>query len=337
MITPLSTSHALAYLNTALDVTAPTSAIVDALHALHPNALDETTLGACWQVLWETKVPLPAAFRTASTQLDCCGTGGSGQGHFNVSTTVAFVLAAAGLPVVKFGNRSATGQVGSSDLLGQLGLLPAGQTLETIATGFSQTGLAFLHAPLVYPNLAHLGPLRKALGHPTVFNVLGPLLNPVGPTHRLLGVYNAPLAKRIASGLALGCFGPIERAWVVTGPTGEDELGLHTDLPNHMWEVCHGQANPLQQATGLVFPPPQLALTPTSPLSNADVFLALLRGDNTDTLAYWQVCLNAAAGLCVAGLCDTLLEGLQDAKALLASGAPMDQFKRLQEALQPRG
>jgi anthranilate phosphoribosyltransferase len=171
-----------------------------------------------------------------------------------------------------------------------------------------------------------------------VFNVLGPLLNPVSPTHRLLGVSDKTLAITVAHGLAHGCFGLIDRAWVVTGPKGEDELGLHPDLPNHIWEVSQGKVQPLSvyQSSSLVFPPPSfspnLAVTLTIPPSNKDLFLALLRGENIDSSVYHQVCLNAAAGLCIAGYCDTISTGLQEAKTILASGVLVEQLQRLQHS-----
>ncbi|MBX9690829.1 MAG: hypothetical protein K2Z81_00485, partial [Cyanobacteria bacterium] len=154
--------------------------------------------------------------------IDCCGTGGSGINKFNVSTTVAFVLAADGLPVIKFANRSASGKSGSVDFLEALGVatsVPA-STYERI---LAKTNLLFLNAQDVYPQMRSLAPLRRKIGKPTIFNYIGPLLNPTKPSFRLLGVSNLNMLEVMAR--YLSAYEPrLKRALLVHSQSGLDEL-----------------------------------------------------------------------------------------------------------------
>src|SRR3546814_9574888 len=153
---------------------------------------------------------------------DTCGTGGDGSGAINVATAVAFVAAAAGLPVAKHGNRSVTSRCGSADVLEQLGAkldVPA----EVSRKALDETGVCFLFAPRYHPGLRHAGPVRRALKVRTIMNVLGPCVNPAEPGVQLLGVADPRLLEPVARTLAaLG----VERALVVHG-AGLDEIALH--------------------------------------------------------------------------------------------------------------
>src|SRR5262249_50858772 len=119
--------------------------------------------------------------------IDCCGTGGSGSGKFNTSTAVAFVLAAAGLKVIKFGNRSASGSSGSVDFLMKCGF-PTSIKSDAVETIFERTNVLFLNARDVYPAVGSLAEIRKKIGKPSILNYIGPLLNPARPSFRILGV-----------------------------------------------------------------------------------------------------------------------------------------------------
>ena len=140
------------------------------------------------------------AFRKAATpfpqvdfaSIDCCGTGGDGSNTINISTTAALVAPDFGLKVAKHGNRSVSSQSGSADLLEQLGV-NIQQTPDTAAKALSNAGVSFLFAPLYHPGIRHAMPVRTALKTRTLFNLLGPLLNPVAPKFQLLGVYDAAL------------------------------------------------------------------------------------------------------------------------------------------------
>ncbi|HYE04935.1 MAG TPA: anthranilate phosphoribosyltransferase [Planctomycetota bacterium] len=154
--------------------------------------------------------------------LDLCGTGGSGLARFNVSTTAAFVLAAAGVPVAKHGNRGSRRPDGSFDLLDALGI-PFALTGEQHARLRRETGVCFLFARAMHPAVAAVAPMRKAAGRRTIFNLAGPLANPCRPRRQLIGVIDERTARVVAAALAaLGC----ERACVVWGAPGIDEFSI---------------------------------------------------------------------------------------------------------------
>ena len=153
---------------------------------------------------------------------DSCGTGGDGSRTINLSTAVAFVAAAAGLPIAKHGNRSVTSKCGSADVLEQLGVR-LDVSPETSRRALDQAGICFLFAPQYHPGLRHAGPVRRALKVRTVMNMLGPCVNPARPAVQLLGVADPALLEPVATTLAgLG----VERALVVHG-AGLDEVALH--------------------------------------------------------------------------------------------------------------
>jgi anthranilate phosphoribosyltransferase len=167
--------------------------------------------------------------------LDTCGTGGDDSGSFNVSTCAAFVAAGAGARVAKHGNRAMTSKCGSADVLEALGakidLLP-----EQVATCIERAGVGFMFAQAFHPAMKHVGPARREIGIRTVFNLLGPLTNPAGATHQLLGVAKPQLVDKLAAVLArLGS----EHALVVHGEDGFDEISI--TAPTYVAELCEGQ------------------------------------------------------------------------------------------------
>jgi anthranilate phosphoribosyltransferase len=154
--------------------------------------------------------------------VDVCGTGGDGANTFNVSTGVAILLASMGLNIAKHGNRSVSSLSGSSDVLHALGI-KSDTTAEDAAKSLEKRHVSFLHAPAFYPVLAKLAPIRKSIGTRTIFNVLGPLLNPAPLTHQLMGVYDRELLQPAADAIrARG----IKNAIIVHGSDGLDELTL---------------------------------------------------------------------------------------------------------------
>ncbi len=154
--------------------------------------------------------------------VDTCGTGGDGANTFNISTAVAFVSAALGVKIAKHGNRSASGKVGSADVLENLGL-PLNVSSEKVVGALKNLGITFIFAPFWHPSLVNLAPLRKSLGVRTIFNLLGPLVNPLRPRSQVLGVAKANLLDPIS--LALKGMG-LKRAVVVHGAGGLDEASL---------------------------------------------------------------------------------------------------------------
>src|SRR6184192_1348486 len=158
--------------------------------------------------------------RVGGLLVDTCGTGGDKIKTFNVSTTSAFVVAAAGIPVAKHGNRSFTSKCGSADLLEQLGL-NLDTDPENVERSIDEVGIGFLYAPNFHPAMKNVGPVRREIGVRTVFNLLGPLTNPAGANAQLIGVAAAGLTEPLARVLAeLGTF----RAFVVHGADGLDEI-----------------------------------------------------------------------------------------------------------------
>lgn len=151
---------------------------------------------------------------------DTCGTGGDGKNSVNVSTGAAIIVAAAGVPVAKHGNRAISGRTGTADVLAALGVpveLPAPMAAEVLA----DANITFLFAPEFHPAMKYAGPPRRELGVPTIFNVLGPLINPASATHQLVGTFSDELRPMMAA--ALGTLGS-QRAWVVRGEDGLDEI-----------------------------------------------------------------------------------------------------------------
>ena len=161
--------------------------------------------------------------------LDTCGTGGDGTSTVNVSTAAAIVVAACGVPVVKHGNRAASGKTGSADVLGALGVAVDVEP-AVMRRSLDELSIAFLFAPRFHPGLRAVAPLRRQLPFRTIFNLVGPLCNPAGPTHQLVGVPSRGDARRMAEVLAASDL--VRRALVVTGSDGLDEVTL--DGPTHV-------------------------------------------------------------------------------------------------------
>lgn len=256
---------------------------------------------------------------------DSCGTGGDASGTINVSTAVAFVAAAAGLPVAKHGNRSVTSRCGSADVLEQLGVrldVPA----EVSRRALDEIGICFLFAPAYHPGLRHAGPVRRALGVRTVMNVLGPCLNPAEPPVQLLGVADSRLIEPVARTLAsLG----VADALVVHG-SGLDEVALHgpTDAIRLSGRALERLTITPEDA-GLRRTPVE-ALRGGGPAENAERLRSLLLGRGTASERQ-IVALNAGALLMTAGLAADLKVGVEGASAVLASGAAYRRLRDLGE------
>jgi anthranilate phosphoribosyltransferase len=257
--------------------------------------------------------------------VDTCGTGGDGLRTFNVSTTAGLVAAGAGAGVAKHGNRAVSSASGSADVLEALGVrldLPAARVAECI----DEVGFGFLFAPAHHPAMRHAGPVRSSLGVRTIFNVLGPLTNPVGARRQLVGVFDEALVLPIAETLReLGS----ERALVVHGFEGLDELSPAGP------SMC-ADASPAGVTVGTI-DPAALGLAPSrtedlaggDAATNARLLRALLdgeRGPRRDA-----VTLNAGAALVAAGLADDLPAGLTLATAAIDDGRARLTLDRLVE------
>jgi anthranilate phosphoribosyltransferase len=260
----------------------------------------------------------------AASAIDTCGTGGDGARTFNISTTAAFIVAAAGIPVAKHGNRAMSSQCGSADLLEALGVkmdLPP----ERIEACLQQCGIGFMFAPVYHQSMRHAVGPRRELGFRTIFNVLGPLTNPAGAKYQLLGVYQPGLTEVLAEVLRrLGA----ERVMVVHGAGGLDELSLAGEN-----KVSYLERGAVRTFT---FTPETVGLATAANEElrggtageNAAVTEGILtdseRGPKRDV-----VVLNAAAALMVADCVSDLREGIALAGTLINNGAAYRKLEDL--------
>jgi anthranilate phosphoribosyltransferase len=258
--------------------------------------------------------------------VDTCGTGGSPSRRvwaFNVSTVAAFVVTAAGGRVCKHGNRAASSTSGSADLLDALGVVfdlgPAG-----VARCVAEVGMGFCFAPRFHPAMRHVGPTRRELGVPTVFNFLGPVANPARVRRQVVGVSDPAMAERVAGVLrARGS----ERALVVFGHDGLDELTTSTTstvLDLHDGVVRTSLVDPVE--LGLELAPPE-AVKGGDAARNAAICEAVLGGERGPRRDI--VLLNAAAGLVAGGVVEGLSEGLEAAAAAVDEGRAAAVVDRL--------
>jgi anthranilate phosphoribosyltransferase len=259
--------------------------------------------------------------------VDTCGTGGGRVGTLNISTAAAFVVAGAGVPVAKHGNRSYTSRSGSADVLEALrvniDLTPAA-ALEVLRS----VGLTFLFAPTYHPAMRHVGPIRKELGVPTIMNLVGPLANPAGVIRQVVGVSDAGRAKLVAETLAvLGT----KHALVLHAAVGMDEISPSGSTL--VWDVSERGVNTWEVepgAFGLECDDLE-ALAGGEPADNALRIERLLAGD-AEKVVRCAVLLNAAAALYVSAQGWSLDEAVGRAKESLASGAAAQVLARLRKA-----
>jgi anthranilate phosphoribosyltransferase len=260
--------------------------------------------------------------------LDTCGTGGDGANTFNISTAAALVAAAGGATVAKHGNRSVSSKSGSADVLEALGV-SLDCTADRLSEILLEVGIAFLFAPAHHAATRHAVGPRRALGVRTLFNVLGPLTNPAGAQHQVMGVFSPDLVEPIGQVLAdLGA----KHALVVHGAGGLDEFSL--EGPNLVSEIQNGSCqtylfNP--EEAGLMGAPVS-ALGGGEARDNAKILRAIFDGEvspRSDAVAF-----NAGAALYAADRADSIADGVVQAQALLANGRVQSKLNALVEASQ---
>ena len=261
--------------------------------------------------------------RAPEGAIDTCGTGGDGKGTFNISTCAAFVVAGAGVPVAKHGNRAISSRSGSADVLKELGVNIEASP-ETISHCIAECGLGFMFAPAHHAAMRHVAQVRTELGTRTIFNLLGPLANPAGAKYQIVGVFGKEWVEPIAQVLAL--LGTV-RAWVVHGSDGLDELtttGISDVALVDAGKVSTFRISP--RNAGLPDARPE-DLTGGNAVENAAHIRAVLgglRGPLRDI-----VLLNAAAALLVAGKAKTLREGVALASESIDSGKALAVLEAL--------
>lgn len=257
--------------------------------------------------------------------VDTCGTGGDGAHTINISTAAAFVAAAGGAIVAKHGNRSISSKCGSADVLEALGVkLDVG--IEGVERCLEVARIGFMFAPAHHPAMKHVMPVRRSLGVRTAFNLLGPLTNPAGARRQVIGVYSPRVGRVMAEALAeLGS----EHVLVVHGD-GLDEITL--DGTTTLWELRGGTVREwttTPEELG-VLRAPLATLKGGDASQNAAAVESVLAGEpgpRGDAVA-----VNAGAALYVAGLADSLREGVDQARALLAAGAAVAPLEALRAA-----
>ena len=265
--------------------------------------------------------------RAPEGAIDIVGTGGDGKGTLNISTATAFVVAGAGVPVAKHGNRNLSSKSGAADALTALGM-DVMKGPDAAETALERAGITFLMAPMHHPAMKHIGPTRVELGTRTVFNLLGPLTNPAGVKRQLTGAFSRAWIRPMAEVLrALGS----ETAWLVHGSDGTDELsicGTSWVAALRDGEITEFEVHP--EEAGLPAHPFE-AIIGGEPAQNAAAFLSLLAGERG---AYRDaVLLNAAAALVVAGKVGTLYDGAILAAESIDSGAALERLEALKAVL----
>ena len=293
------------------------AALVTALHLKGESAEEIASFA---QVLQGYAITVSPKIR--GMLVDTCGTGGDGAGTFNISTAAALVAAGAGVPVVKHGNRSASSSCGSADVLEALGVridLSADQCCAVI----EETGIGFLFAPLFHPALRNAAKVRKDLGFSTIFNLLGPLLNPARAQARLCGVYSPDLVPVFAACLqSLGA----ERAMVVHGG-GLDEITVSGSTL--VTELSHGALRTFTitpEGFGIPRSPPE-ALAGGSVAANARIIRDILSG--AGGAARDVTLMNAGAAIYLGGLAPDLAGGIARAEEAIDSGAAREKLEAL--------
>jgi anthranilate phosphoribosyltransferase len=258
--------------------------------------------------------------------IDTCGTGGDGAGTFNISTAVAIVMAGAGAHVAKHGNRSISSNSGSADVLEALGVRITDVSPEEAGRSIREVGIGFLFAPALHPAMKHAQPVRKALKTRTVFNLLGPLVNPARASAQLIGAPSLESAKLMAEALAeLGT----RRAFVVHGQDGLDEITTTTatdvyevtaaGVRKHLWKPADFGIRTSEMAS----------LKGGDSSRNSQMIIEIISGVGSARRDI--VLVNAAAGLLAAGLAADLGGGMELAKQAVASGAAMAKLEQLKK------
>ncbi len=255
--------------------------------------------------------------------IDTCGTGGDGSNSFNISTTVAFVLAGAGLLVAKHGNRSVSSKSGSADVLESLGVDLNLKPFQ-VENCIKEVGIGFLFAPVFHKAMKYAIPARKELEVRTIFNILGPLTNPAAADYQILGVYDPDLIEPMAEVLRnLG----VKRAMVVHGAGGLDEFSLMGE--NKVAYLNQGKID------YLFISPEEYGLNKAdinaikggNSEENSQIMLSIFKGDKGPKRDI--VLFNAAAALKVAGQVNSFKEGIEKAGHIIDSGAALDKLQAL--------
>ena len=307
---PLDESEAEAAFGAMLDGAPSDEEIAQFLVALSDRGETASEIAGAARAMRARLIPVAAP----ANAIDVCGTGGDGHHTLNVSTAVALVVAACGVPVAKHGNRAASSKAGAADTLEALGL-NLDRAAETAEETLADIGICFLFAANHHPAMRRIQPIRKAIGKRTIFNLMGPLANPAGVKRQLVGIARPAYVPIYAEALArLGT----DRSFVVSGDEGLDELSLAGG--NELAEVIGRDVwmKRVDAADAGLPHAPIDAIRGGDALYNAAALRTLLDGEPG---AYRDAVLfNAAGALVVAGEVDTWLEGAEEAAEAIDKG-----------------
>lgn len=315
------------------DSSVPVPERANVLEALAQKGETATEISGFVDVLLNrsTRIAIPAD--ATAPLLDVCGTGGDRLGLFNVSTAVMFVAAACGARVVKHGNRGVTSKCGGADVLESLGVKidtsPA-RAAEVLAS----VGCVFLFAPVYHPTFREVAPVRKLLaeqGVTTIFNKLGPLLNPASPETQLAGVFDPAM---------IGVYGDVfrmlgrRRAWAVHGSTpagGLDEMSISGPTVINAWDGATLRRFTADAAEFGIRPAPVSTLRGGDATQNAAILMSVLKGEASGPIED-MVVWNSAGALVASGIAATLADAVTRARKAVKSGQALDRFERLRAA-----
>ncbi len=315
---PLDAQTAAHAFDRILDGDTDDAALAAFLLGLAERGETPAEIAAAAAALRERMLPI----RAPAGAIDVCGTGGDGAHTLNISTAVAFVVAACGVPVAKHGNRAASSKSGAADVLASLGWqgdLP----FDRLEACLEEVGIVFLHAQRHHPAMARVAPVRRQLGRRTIFNLLGPLANPARVRRQMLGVFAPAWLRPLAeAGATLGA-----EAMLTVHGGGLDEIAV--DVPSELVWMAGGILaddgfDPVQHGLG---PHPRAAIAGGEPDANGAALTALFAG--TGAPAYRDIVVaNAAAALRVAGVAADWGGGIERAADALADGAAQDRLAR---------
>jgi anthranilate phosphoribosyltransferase len=306
----LPAALAEAAMDELMDGEAPAVQVAALLAMLRVRGESPEELAAFARVMRARAVPV----RAPEGAVDLCGTGADGLHTLNVSTLAAFVVAGAGTPVAKHGNRAITSRCGSADLIEALGI-PLDPGPEAVGRAIEETGFGFMFAPSYHPAMRHAMPIRRELPMRTAFNLLGPISSPAGVRRQLLGVADPRLLPLLAGALArLGTI----RALVVHGADGTDELSLDGPSQAILVEGLETRELVIDAADLGLNPAPVAAIAGGDAQMNAAIAMSVLGGEPGP--ARDVVVLNAAAALFVAGAVESVADGIAPAGAAIDSG-----------------
>ncbi len=295
------------------------------LVSMYERGESEDEIKAAVEVMRSFMVAFETPSEIGELLIDNCGTGGDKSGSFNISTTVSFVLASLGLFVAKHGNRSITSKSGSADMLEALGVKIELDSRDAKLKVLLESGFAFLFAPTYHPALKHIMPVRRSLPHRTIFNMLGPLCNPAGVKHHLVGVYDYNLAVKCSRVLAdTGS----NRGIIVNSNDGMDEASISGISRYALFDgknVGEYELNP--ETYGLKLYPKE-AIEGGDAVQNAAITLAVLKNE-ADDAKMGVVALNAALALLASGKARDVKEGLEMAEYAIKSGKAYDTLQKV--------